>query len=268
MKKRIKSFSGILKGIICLMTKSKLSRVDMLIDSLSRFKNSAEASDEEKKGIFHVTKMHEILMNRYPDGYSEATATEAVRNVIQRYGTNSDGTICKQNTGGPLYFRRVESGKNGLWKLLDDESDLDVEFGTDNDIDEIDFDMNETDLKFNNELKIKRLENQNKHVDISGGYLYIITNPAWPKWIKVGMAMNVLARLRMYQTYSPLRDYQLVFHSEFMENRRETERLAHRALKRAKLGQKGEWFESPVPGAISILNSAGITAKPPKKCQK
>lgn len=43
------------------------------------------------------------------------------------------------------------------------------------------------------------------------GYLYLITNSAWPGWIKVGTTKNIKHRVRSYQTGSPFRDYQVVY---------------------------------------------------------
>ena len=39
------------------------------------------------------------------------------------------------------------------------------------------------------------------------GYVYAITNPAWPGWVKVGMAVDSNDRLNSYQTSSPFRDF-------------------------------------------------------------
>lgn len=41
------------------------------------------------------------------------------------------------------------------------------------------------------------------------GFAYIISNPAWPNTLKVGMSTDVHKRLNSYQTYSPNRDYKL-----------------------------------------------------------
>lgn len=40
--------------------------------------------------------------------------------------------------------------------------------------------------------------------------VYLITNPAWPGWIKIGIASSHKARLSVYQTGSPFRDYKIV----------------------------------------------------------
>ena len=41
------------------------------------------------------------------------------------------------------------------------------------------------------------------------GSIYIITNPVWPDWTKVGRATDLESRLSSYQTGSPFRDYEL-----------------------------------------------------------
>ena len=41
------------------------------------------------------------------------------------------------------------------------------------------------------------------------GFIYIITNPAWDGFIKIGRASNPKNRLNSYQTSSPLRDYEM-----------------------------------------------------------
>ena len=60
------------------------------------------------------------------------------------------------------------------------------------------------DYKIKAELSRKRIKST----------IYIITNPAWGKFIKIGRAKDVKSRLASYQTSSPFRDYKLVF---FME---------------------------------------------------
>jgi len=47
-----------------------------------------------------------------------------------------------------------------------------------------------------------------KDVQVKEGYVYVITNPAWPDWVKIGMAIDAEDRLNGYQTSSPMRDYE------------------------------------------------------------
>ena len=39
------------------------------------------------------------------------------------------------------------------------------------------------------------------------GFVYILNNPAWPEWVKIGCAKNIFSRLHNFQTSSPFRDY-------------------------------------------------------------
>ena len=43
------------------------------------------------------------------------------------------------------------------------------------------------------------------------GYVYIINNPCWDGWVKVGMAIDAEDRCKQYQTSSPYRDYKLCY---------------------------------------------------------
>ena len=60
------------------------------------------------------------------------------------------------------------------------------------------------------------------------GQVYIIVNPAWPDWVKIGMAVDAEDRCNGYQTSSPMRDYKLVYTVD-TKDRRKTEALAHKA---------------------------------------
>lgn len=59
--------------------------------------------------------------------------------------------------------------------------------------------------------------------EINEGFLYLISNPAWPEQLKVGISVDLKKRLSSYQTYSPLRDFVLDSY-EFVLNKREYEK--------------------------------------------
>ena len=73
------------------------------------------------------------------------------------------------------------------------------------------------------------------------GQVYIITNPNFPEWIKVGMAIDSEDRLNGYQTSSPFRDYSL-FTSWSVSDRRSAESEAHTLLGKT-YDRRGEWFK-------------------------
>lgn len=75
------------------------------------------------------------------------------------------------------------------------------------------------------------------------GQVYIISNPAWEGWIKVGMAVDAKDRLNNYQTSSPYRDYNLVYTID-TPDRRWTERKMHDILNgMITLEKQNEWFK-------------------------
>lgn len=89
---------------------------------------------------------------------------------------------------------------------------------------------------------------------IKEGYVYIITNKAWPEWVKIGMAIDAVDRLSGYQTSSPFRDYTLE-HSVYSNDRRSSEKEAHKKAKRLALETSNEWFKLPLLQAINILDN-------------
>ena len=90
-----------------------------------------------------------------------------------------------------------------------------------------------------------------KDKQVKEGYIYVITNPAWPEWVKIGMAIDAEDRLNGYQTSSPMRDYQLV-HAIATPDRARAERVAHKAA--ALCGERqGEWFKIANEEAVTIL---------------
>ena len=88
--------------------------------------------------------------------------------------------------------------------------------------------------------------------DSAQGQVYIITNPAWEGWVKVGMAVDAEDRAGNYQTSSPFRDYELGYVVDTLD-RRATEAETH-----ARLGdlfeQRNEWFKCSVEMAQRIID--------------
>ena len=85
----------------------------------------------------------------------------------------------------------------------------------------------------------------------SEGQVYIITNPNFPEWVKVGMAVDSEDRLNGYQTSSPFRDYAL-FTCWSVADRRSAESEAHSLLEKA-YDRKGEWFNCTPKQAKSAI---------------
>jgi len=71
------------------------------------------------------------------------------------------------------------------------------------------------------------------------GFVYVITNPAWPGYVKIGRAFDPEARLSGYQTSCPKRDYAL-YAAIYFEDCHFAETEIHARLYGYR--QEGEWF--------------------------
>jgi hypothetical protein len=112
------------------------------------------------------------------------------------------------------------------------------------------------DIKRKEELKETALEisrnalrQYNKQKD---GYVYMISNPAWKGWYKVGMAVDSQDRCGSYQTSSPHRDYRLEY-SKYFLNRKVAEEIAHEVISEISLDRNGEWFRVSVNKIRKII---------------
>jgi|TARA_R110000803_G_scaffold190868_2_gene253453 hypothetical protein len=99
--------------------------------------------------------------------------------------------------------------------------------------------------------KYKSLDDAWGHLDIdtrsTEGEVYILQNPAWDGWFKVGKAVDSKDRLLKYQTSSPFRDYVLLY-SESFDNRHKAEPAIHSLLRKHQrcYAHKKEWFKTDV----------------------
>ena len=93
---------------------------------------------------------------------------------------------------------------------------------------------------------------------IKEGYVYAITNPAWPGWVKIGMAIDADDRCNGYQTSSPFRDYTLE-HMIVTNDRRAAEAEAHKLANKMAVETRGEWFKLNIEQAKSILDKCSVT---------
>jgi len=92
---------------------------------------------------------------------------------------------------------------------------------------------------------------------IKEGYVYAITNPAWPEWVKIGMAVDADDRCNGYQTSSPFRDYKIE-HVVVTNNRRAAEAEAHKSAAKIAKEVRGEWFKLDIELAKTILNNITV----------
>lgn len=89
------------------------------------------------------------------------------------------------------------------------------------------------------------------------GQVYVIVNPNFFEWVKVGMAIDSEDRLNGYQTSSPYRDYSLVSSWE-VDDRRAAEAEAHSELQKL-YERRSEWFKCTPEQAQEVVS--GLVGK-------
>lgn len=86
------------------------------------------------------------------------------------------------------------------------------------------------------------------------GYIYIISNPAFPEFLKIGITEDIKSRLSQYQTADPKRSFKVEFYIEHPKYK-----IAEKKIKEmmkyfaTDTIQRGEWFKIPKHMAISRL---------------
>ena len=84
------------------------------------------------------------------------------------------------------------------------------------------------------------------------GQVYVIVNPNFSEWVKVGMAVDSEDRLNGYQTSSPFRNYALVS-SWDVNDRRAAETEAHIELQKL-YERRSEWFKCTPEQAQGVVS--------------
>jgi hypothetical protein len=84
------------------------------------------------------------------------------------------------------------------------------------------------------------------------GQVYVIVNPNFPEWVKVGMAIDSEDRLNNYQTSSPFRDYVLNYKWN-VSDRRAAESESHTELHKL-YERRSEWFKCTPEQAQEVVS--------------
>ena len=82
---------------------------------------------------------------------------------------------------------------------------------------------------------------------VKEGYVYIVTNPSWEGYVKIGSTLDLAARLSTFNVGSPHGDYELKYYS-YVPDRVLEEKRIHRELD--KYRASGEWFNVSEDTAI------------------
>lgn len=92
-----------------------------------------------------------------------------------------------------------------------------------------------------------RKEQQNterRNSVIVDGFLYLVTNPAHPGWVKVGQTTDYEGRLATYQTASPYADFYMVAIKWVPDRRAAEQKLLD--LARMVFAVRGEWIQASI----------------------
>jgi hypothetical protein len=106
--------------------------------------------------------------------------------------------------------------------------------------------------KLRQEDKALYAVSDNKQSLFKHGFVYVISNPAWSSWVKVGHSRDPERRLSSYNTGCPDRDYTLDGYIYF-EKRLDAEQKIHQTLKEEGFLNKGEWFQCLSSYALTKL---------------
>lgn len=87
---------------------------------------------------------------------------------------------------------------------------------------------------------------------MKSGYVYIISNPAHPGWLKVGVTEDINARLHTYQTSDPQRAYKVEYYIPHPDPLT-AEKKIKEMMKMFAKSQRNEWFECDLQMAIVRL---------------
>jgi hypothetical protein len=85
------------------------------------------------------------------------------------------------------------------------------------------------------------------------GFIYVLVNPAWPNWVKIGQTDTPDKRLKQFWTATPHRDHEFVYLKE-TNDMDKAERQAH-TIAESKTKRKNEWFKLTVEQAIEVLDN-------------
>jgi hypothetical protein len=99
--------------------------------------------------------------------------------------------------------------------------------------------LNEVRLEQENQ-KIEKVTTGSKKLatEVKCGIVYLIGNPAFPGFVKVGMTQDVNKRLSQYQTYDPLKRYRVIDYMFVVDRKAEEKRLLEKWSVDIK---NGEW---------------------------
>lgn len=105
-------------------------------------------------------------------------------------------------------------------------------------------------LRIRSETKAALKANPGQRTGTKEGFMYVVTNIAWPGHIKIGHALDYEDRLVTFNTGDPFRRYKLEF-VWYFRDRYAAEREAQRLL--LPWWKGGEWYLTDVAEAVAVI---------------
>ena len=89
---------------------------------------------------------------------------------------------------------------------------------------------------------------------IEEGFVYLITNPVWDGWVKIGMTTDYESRLSTYNIYDPTSSYSFV-DIKWTNDRKYAEKHLKNVFSIHSAGVKGEWFKITLEKATVLMQT-------------
>ena len=90
---------------------------------------------------------------------------------------------------------------------------------------------------------------------VKEGYVYVVTNPAWEGYVKIGSTLDLSGRLASFNVGSPHGDYELKYYS-YVSDRVLEEKTIHKELNEYRAS--GEWFKLSLDSTIQHIKDRNI----------
>lgn len=90
-----------------------------------------------------------------------------------------------------------------------------------------------------------------KQAKIQEGFIYVLVNPAWSDWVKIGQTTDYEGRLQTYQTASPISDYKMVEIRYVSDSYSVEQEILNKA--RPQYEVRGEWIKCSVEQIAGML---------------
>ena len=116
-------------------------------------------------------------------------------------------------------------------------------------------------LEFNVHEKLKEIRSLREHEEklhgnqskIEQGFVYAVTNEAWPEWVKVGMTLDFVERLGQYNVYDPNASFTMNV-VKWVPDRKLAETKVISVLTSLGFRKNGEWFNTDLRVVQNVIN--------------